>query len=822
MVLLLVALLTWLTVQGAGPPSEAYVFAQRDVARVSLAEAGLRADVLEARAGLLRDDDVLDQQVRMLLDAAAELRLQARTRASDAALLDRLVATARAEGSAVELFKTDDALLQNSFAYFDVLDTGSAALDGDVHVMEAVAWLGNGILHLIANPSTEAVAEVSRDLETLKAITAKMPSGPARANLQLMAAHGRILTGLIPGVDRDLARLFRIDTYDLRQAIRRSQDARRRAEETRAARFRAALYIVAVALSAVLVRFALQWRRGVSLLRQRAEVESLIAEISTRLLATPSTGQEAIMTDIVTALGTGFGADRCYVLLEGPFASDHRWSRVDGDWPPGWPARMLPHLDQAGRDLLEISVASRRGEPLVETLRGAGVQAWCGVVLRCGSDRVGILGFDWLGSRLPWPRGGSGLVRMAGHVVQSAFDRRYAGAERRALEERLSRARRLEAIGAFASGIAHNVNNVVSAVFGHAEMAVERMADDPVGRHHVREIEQAAERARQLVIAILEFGSGRMAARTPVPIRPLMEQTFSMLAVSIPESLTAEFPSAIPDRVVIGNAAQLQQVMMNLVRNSYQATAAGGRISVEVELDAVRAGRRLSHGRLEAGDYVRVAVSDTGSGMTERTLDRIFEPFFTGRPAGTGLGLATVREIVHDHGGSIDVRSVFGRGTTFDVWLPVADADSAADVFPGGNGEAVLVFSPDGGDLRGIEDMIAALGYEPIGFQSREAMLDAARVGVERFAACLLDTRCIADPLDLLRALRRSGFAHPATLIASAAAEIDPETIGRLNVEAVLSQPPRSTALADALARCCRPRSARPLMLDADGRGVFP
>ncbi len=823
LVLLLVALLTWLTVQSAGPPSEAYVFAQRDVARVSLAEAGLRADVLEARAGLLRNDDVLDQQVEMLRKAAAELHRQARIRARDALLLDRLVGTARAEQSAVEQFKTDDALLQNSFAYFDVLDTDTSALHGDARVMAAVAWLGNAVLHLTADPSPAAVAEVSRQLASLEAIASGMPSGAPRTNLQLMAAHGRVLTRLIPGVDRDLARLFRIDTYDLRQAIRRSQDARRRAEERRAAWFRAALYVAAVTLSAILVRLALQWRRGVALLRQRAEVESLIAEISTRLLATPSSRQEAMMTEIVTALGKGFGADRSYVLLDGPIASEHRWSRAEGDWPPGWPARLLAHLPGTEPGLLEIPVAARRGgDPLVETLRGAGVRAWCGVVLRCGDDRVGIVGFDLVRSTSSWPRGGSGLVRMAGDVVQSALDRRAAAAERRALEERLSRARRLEAIGAFASGIAHNVNNVISAVVGHAEMASESMGADPVARHHVREIEQAAERARQLVIAILEFGSGRMAAKTAVPVRPLMEQTISMLTVSIPDGLEAEFPTSIPECVVIGNAAQLQQVMLNLVRNSCQATQTGGRVSVEVALDTVRVRTRRSHGQLDPGEHVRITVSDTGSGISERTLDRIFEPFFTSRPAGTGLGLATVREIVHDHGGVIDVRSVFGRGTAFAVWLPVAPADQVAEIVRGGNGEAVLVFCPDGNDLRGIEDMTAALGYEPVGFENREAMLDAARAGVERFAAILLDTCGATDPLGLVRTLRRFGVTQPVALITVATHEFDAEAIGMLNVGAVLSRPLRSTAVADALARCCRPRGARsrPAMLDADGQGV--
>ena len=140
-----------------------------------------------------------------------------------------------------------------------------------------------------------------------------------------------------------------------------------------------------------------------------------------------------------------------------------------------------------------------------------------------------------------------------------------------------------------------------------------------------------------------------------------------------------------------GDAASLQQIVLNLVRNAAQAIEGSGRIVIIMSVDHVAAQRTLSHDVQLPGAYVRIEVSDDGQGMEPRVLERIFEPFFTSRPAGTGLGLATVREIVHDHAGFLDVDSTPGRGSAFRVWLPLADLSARSVKTRRGSGEPILV-----------------------------------------------------------------------------------------------------------------------------------
>jgi hypothetical protein len=177
--------------------------------------------------------------------------------------------------------------------------------------------------------------------------------------------------------------------------------------------------------------------------------------------------------------------------------------------------------------------------------------------------------------------------------------------------------------------------------------------------------------------------------------------------------------------LVSGEHAQLQQVLLNLCRNAANAMPDGGRIEVATAFDEISETRALSHGELGPGQYVCIAVTDTGQGMDEMTLGRIFEPFFTTRSSGNGLGLATVGEIVRDHRGAMNVHSKPGEGSRFEVWLPrAATAEQASEpsttAHPAGTGETIMLVAQDSERLLRDEEMLAALGYEPVGFSSSD------------------------------------------------------------------------------------------------------
>src|SRR5450631_1310607 len=195
--------------------------------------------------------------------------------------------------------------------------------------------------------------------------------------------------------------------------------------------------------------------------------------------------------------------------------------------------------------------------------------------------------------------------------------------------------------------------------------------------------------------------------------------------------------------IVSGELAQLQQVILNLCNNAAQAMENAGRIELETEVHDVTAERFLSHGELQPGRYVRISVRDAGCGMEGTTLARIFEPFFTTRSDGNGLGLSTVREIVREHGGAINVTSALGKGSRLEVWLPcmqgkVQPAEVDVMTLPLGHGETVLVVAADQARLLRDEEMLAALGYEPVGFMGIDEAVAACRSRPERFDALVV------------------------------------------------------------------------------------
>jgi signal transduction histidine kinase len=201
-------------------------------------------------------------------------------------------------------------------------------------------------------------------------------------------------------------------------------------------------------------------------------------------------------------------------------------------------------------------------------------------------------------------------------------------------------------------------------------MAEVQLASDSRSARSVKEIRRAGERARDLVDQILAFGRRRDVRRRRISIKGLVAEASSRLRVSLPSGIELAIGD-VPDTALIsGEPGQLQQVILNLCQNAAQAMDQGGRVEIETEVHQITGPRSLTHGDLRPGRYVRTAVSDTGLGMDEMTLEHIFEPFFTTRLAGTGLGLATVREIVREHGGAINVWSAPGVGSRFEVWLP--------------------------------------------------------------------------------------------------------------------------------------------------------
>jgi signal transduction histidine kinase/CheY-like chemotaxis protein len=437
-----------------------------------------------------------------------------------------------------------------------------------------------------------------------------------------------------------------------------------------------------------------------------------------------------------------------------------------------------------------------------------GVRGWaCMPFVRPGRVQ-GIMGFDTFRPEwdkiFPFP-----VVRLAGDAMVNAIEREFLERDRATLATRLERARRMQMVGSLASGIAHNFNNIIGAILGYSEMVEPQLVPGSKSAQHVDEIRRAAERGRDLIDNLLTFGRGRDARVRSVWVHTLFHESASLLRASLPASVDFIVADVAAHIAVSGEPAQLQQVILNLCTNSAQAMEGGGTIRVTAEPKDVTAPLALSHGELAPGRFVCLSVADTGRGFDESVAQRLFEPFFTTRKAGTGLGLATVHEIVRDHDGAMNVQSKPGHGSRFEVWLP-ALADSAAPdtrVLPLGRGETVLIVESE--RLLRDEEMLAALGYEPVGFERADDAIAACRSAPDRFDAVVIG-RIAANVNDLQVAhVVRGLMPRPPILLATASVkEVSVDELAEAGISEVLHRPLDSSELAAVLARRLRSASS--------------
>jgi signal transduction histidine kinase len=238
----------------------------------------------------------------------------------------------------------------------------------------------------------------------------------------------------------------------------------------------------------------------------------------------------------------------------------------------------------------------------------------------------------------------------------------------------------MEAIGRLAGGIAHDFNNVLGGILAYGEMLFEEAPADSPLKRYAQNVLTAGTRGRALVEQILAYSRSQGGRRVPTDICRTVAETLELVRGSLPADIRLDPIAPRGSLVVIGDATQLLQVVMNLCSNAIQAMSSGGTLRVALEAAGIDAERTLSHGTLKPGRYVRLTVEDSGSGMDEATLSRIFEPFFTTKDVGrgTGLGLSLVYAIVTDLAGAIDVKSALRQGSTFEIYLPQTDITLAA------------------------------------------------------------------------------------------------------------------------------------------------
>lgn len=321
------------------------------------------------------------------------------------------------------------------------------------------------------------------------------------------------------------------------------------------------------------------------------------------------------------------------------------------------------------------------------------------------------------------------LVSYIADVAWEIVERKRSEEAQRTLQERLIQSQKLETVGQLAGGIAHDFNNMLAVIMMRCEMAIQQVTPNSPLHYHLLEIHKTGSRTAELTRQLLGFARKQMIAPRVLDLNATIEAMTSMLHKLIGEDIELRWQPGRDLWSVKMDPSQVSQILVNLCVNARDAIKGGGSISVHTEnctidalyIDAFGMDSFAVDDKFEkaSGQYVLLAISDDGSGMSEEVRAHLFEPFFTTKEVGkgTGLGLATVYGIVHQNHGHIRVYSEMGSGSTFKVYLPryvdtlVAEPEAVITDVPRGNGEHVLLVEDEPAVLSMSTESLRRLGY---------------------------------------------------------------------------------------------------------------
>ena len=764
------------------------------------AETALRQNVVSARIGIVQDYDKTVRLSNETERALARLQEVLKPLPGQADRLGRIASDVGKQLGIVEHFKSRNAVLRNALAAFGLLNAHLQSTTMPAPQAPIVVRLGMAILELTLNTAPDVVGRVDQQIEALSPTL----SGNQSELRSLLRQAVMIRNGL-PAMDAALRSLMLLPDEAEVRGLRDAVLSRQAAIQAVAQRSRYVLSGISGVLIILLIRLAFMLRARAQALRRRANFERSIAEMSARLSDPSGAIGDRQISKALAALGDAAGADRVSAVLGPDPAADYRWSRHSDAGDPGWTrdveALMLRHSGPAAELFYAGEVRNGWSTPDRSILETVGLRGLAAA--RRGDS--GFLAVGWSRSPISMAETETAGLTVALELLIQAHAQIRLAQDHARLEASLRKARRMETLGAFASGIAHNFNNILAAMLGHAEI-------DELVRHergeavpNLEALRAAGQRGQDLVASILAYGRPERARPQLLNARAILVETVMQLKATWPPDVVLHIQDDGTDAPVAGNGTQLQQVMLNVCRNAAQAVAGAGEVWISLDTIDLRVQAALSHGTLPPGRYARFRVRDTGRGMDRETLDQVFEPFFSNRVEGNGLGLATAWEIIGEHNGCWNVCSTADVGSTFEVWLPLEQSHAglgsvSTGSAPPGHGETVMLVSPSRPALLRDEEVIAALGFEPTGFENTATAIAACRSGPDRFSAIVITgRRTLPDLTQLVGALHAAAPTVPILLAVGASAEIEVEALSKAGLSDIVAYGASAGDLRQAL-----------------------
>jgi PAS domain S-box-containing protein len=364
------------------------------------------------------------------------------------------------------------------------------------------------------------------------------------------------------------------------------------------------------------------------------------------------------------------------------------------------------------------------------------------------------------------------------------------------LEAQLRNAQKMEAIATMVGGIAHDFNNILSAIIGYTDLAALILPEENPARSSLNEVMNAAQRAKELVYRLLTFSRTNEQEQKPVRMDLIVQEALKLLRPSLPTTIEIE-QHLENQSTILADPTQIHQVVMNLCTNAYHAMQEEGGLlkvslaEVKISLDGLD-----NHFELGPGDYLKLTIADTGHGMTEQTLQRIFDPYFTTKEEGkgTGLGLAVVYGIVSAHKGSIQVNSFPDKGTTFELYFPCVQYQTMhKPIFheqPPRGDERILFVDDEDSLVRLATQLLEKSGYRVVGHNNPLEALEQFKTDPDQFDLVITDmTMPHMTGYQLIRAIKVIQPEIPIIMCTGYSEKISSEKAKMMGIRAFLRKP---------------------------------
>jgi PAS domain S-box-containing protein len=379
--------------------------------------------------------------------------------------------------------------------------------------------------------------------------------------------------------------------------------------------------------------------------------------------------------------------------------------------------------------------------------------------------------------------------------------------EKKQLEQQFLRAQRMESLGSLASGIAHDLNNVLTPIVGAAQLLPLTMPNlDARNQKLLNMIVESSKRGSGLIKQILSFAKGLDSERTRLQARHILAEIISVARQTFPPSIEINLNLDREDLWLVNvDATQIHQVLMNLFVNARDAMPNGGEISASAENVIIDAEYTRLHLQPPVGSYILITIADTGIGMDSEMLEQIFDPFFSTKSTGTGLGLSTVQGIIKTHGGSIEVESEVGQGTRFKIYLPAIDRREteipalAEDLYDG-KGQLILVVDDEMAIREIIKESLETYDYRVMLASDGIEAIDIYAQNYQSIAIVLIDMMMPhLDTPSIVLSLRQ--INSEVKIVVMSGSNFNPESaVDRQQVSTFINKPFATTELLQILA----------------------